>query len=339
MALSFTLDQSRARQPDCREVWTQDPEPKGFAGTTILLATFNGEAFLPAQLQSLAQQTDTAWRLLVRDDGSTDATREILTAFATRQGRGSVRILEDGAGRLGVLGSFMALLAAAPCSARYAFCDQDDVWRPEKLARAAAAMADSPPSTPTLYCARQQIVDSTLHPLGLSPDIAREPGFGNALVQNIATGCTIVMNHAARHAVLAEAPPPNTLHDWWSYLTVSGAGGRVIFDPEPVVLYRQHRANAVGATPNTLRRAAYAMLRGPQPLLEQMMAQAHALEAHPALTADARDAVAHITSLPRAGRLNRLAALRRAGVYRQRIVEHLLLHLWVALGRPPGRSA
>jgi glycosyltransferase involved in cell wall biosynthesis len=301
--------------------------------TCILLATYNGEAFLPAQLDSLLGQEDATWRLLWRDDGSTDTTLAQMAAFTHRAGPRRVRRLEEPSGRLGVLRAFMALLAAAPMDAAHvAFCDQDDVWLPGKLARARKVLAALPSTQPALYCARQQLVNAALHPIGLSPLPTHPPGFGNALVQNIATGCTIVMNAAARRAVLAAPPPPaGMLHDWWCNLVVTGVGGEVAFDPEPQILYRQHGGNAIGAPVATLVRARMALRRGPGAFLRQMAAHLDALAGYLMLNPAAREAVEILRGLRGAGPLRRLALLRQAGVYRQGRLEDVLLHLWITL--------
>jgi hypothetical protein len=301
--------------------------------TCILLATYNGEAFLPAQLDSLLGQEDATWRLLWRDDGSTDATVAQMVAFTQRAGPGRVRRLEEPSGRLGVFGTFMALLAAVPVDADYvAFCDQDDVWLPGKLARARKVLAKLPSTRPALYCARQQLVNAALQPIGLSPLPVRPPGFGNALVQNIATGCTVVMNAAARRAVLAAPPlPAGMAHDWWRYLVVTGVGGEVAFDPEPQILYRQHGGNAIGAPVSALFRARAALRRGPGAFLRQTATHLDVLAGCLMLNPAAREAVEILCGLRGAGPLRRLALLRRAGVYRQGRLEDALLHLWVAL--------
>lgn len=303
----------------------------------ILLATYNGARFLPEQLDSLLAQQEASWRLLWRDDGSTDGTRALLEAFARRTGRAAEAMTPPG--RAGALGSFMHLLAAAPEGGHHAFCDQDDVWLPGKLARAQAALADMPEAQPALYCSRQRLVDAALRPTGLSPLPRRPLGFRNALVQNVVTGCTLVLNDAARRLVLAAPPPPpGTMHDWWCYLLVSGAGGRMCFDPEPGLLYRQHGANAVGTQASLLRRGVAAFTRGPERFLAVFSAHVERLlAAAPLLTAEARetlDLVAPLLALPRR---ERLGQLRRSGLYRQGVAEDAVLRLWLLM--PPGGVA
>lgn len=311
-------------------------EPAGLPRVSILLATYGGEAFLAEQLASLAAQAGVDWRLLWRDDGSADRTVPIMDAFAAAQPPGRVERLAEPAGRCGATRSFLALLAAAPDDGRlYAFCDQDDVWLPGKLARAADRLAATDGAIPTLYCARQQLVGPALEPRGLSPGLRRPPGFRNALVQNIATGCTIVLNARARGLILDSPPPPEgSLHDWWCYLLVTGAGGTVLWDDEPVILYRQHGANTVGASSSASTRLQRALRRGPGAFLSRMTTQARALEGARHLTEEAQLTLAAVRDLQSGSPVGRLAAWRKAGLYRQGRLEDLLLRAWIALGRP-----
>ncbi|MBI0434614.1 glycosyltransferase [Roseomonas sp. KE0001] len=311
----------------------------------VLLATYNGAAHLEAQLASIAAQQPVDWRLLWRDDASRDATPELLRSFAEGEGAGRVTRITGPQGRAGAAGSFMALLAAAPEAGAYAFCDQDDVWLPGKLARALRRLEEVPPGQPALYCARQRLVDAALRPIGLSPVPPKPPAFRNALVQNIVTGCTAVLNPAARRLMLAApAVPPGSLHDWWSYLMVTGAGGTVIFDPEPALLYRQHGGNAVGSPASAGRRAVAALQRGARAFLTLFQAHLAALDrARPLLTPDSRVLLDLLRPLPELSPLARCRRLRRAGLYRQGRLEDLMLRLWFLLeapaALPPGRAS
>src|SRR5437763_17125550 len=96
----------------------------------ILLATFNGAKYLPELLSSLEGQSRADWRLIVRDDLSSDASPAILDAFAERHA-GRVDVLRDERGRLGSVANFAALMevSAAPY---FMFCDQDDIWLSSK---------------------------------------------------------------------------------------------------------------------------------------------------------------------------------------------------------------
>ncbi|MFC7473450.1 glycosyltransferase [Dankookia sp. GCM10030260] len=305
------------------------------------MAVRNGARFLPEQLDSLSDQAGPPLSLLWRDDGSEDASAEVIGAWA-RQTGAAARRLDQPEGRLGAARGFLALLAAAPDDAPFfAFCDQDDVWLPAKTARAVAALDAVPPGIPALACARQRLVDAALRPLGESSLPGRPPGFGNAIVQNIATGCTIVLNPAARALLLAAPPPPpGSMHDWWAYILVTGAGGRVLFDPEPALLYRQHGGNTIGADPPLLDRLSRALRRGPRGFTAMVGAHLDCLAAvEPLLAEEARRVLVLLRGMRGRGPLGRLRLARQAGLYRQSRVQDLAMAAWFALAPlPPARG-
>jgi len=299
--------------------------------TVILMATYNGAAHLGEQLRSLREQTDTNWILVTRDDHSTDGTADILARFASACEPGKVVIIPNGPERLVFLANFMTLLAHAPIGARYAFCDQDDVWLPNKLMRAVKAFRGYPNHVPVLYCSRQVIVDETLARLDLSPDVPRPPSLSNALVQNIATGNTILINEAARRDILATPAPANSFHDWWSYLVVTAVGGAVIFDRRPSILYRQHGLNAVGARFRFWKRFAAFKRRGYAPFMRIFFAHSGALLEHPRLTMEAETLLRNVASLPKGSALRKIRLLIALNFYRQGHLENVALKLWLLL--------
>ena len=287
------------------------------AEVTVLLATYNGADFVQAQLHSLVAQHGVGWRLLWRDDGSTDATVSVVEAFA-RSLPGVVTRVREPAERIGVAASYHRLAHAAPADQVLAFCDQDDVWLPAKLARGLAALRAGAEDVPALYCARQLLVDSDLRPLGTSLAVRQTPDFSMALAANVATGCTVMLNPAAAALFRAAPPPVATLHDWWCHLLVLGAGGRVVVDPEPVVLYRQHGRNLIGAPHTAWRRALAALRRGPAAFMTVFRAQVKALNDHHALlTPQAGCLVTEIDAALQRGVLARTRALRRHRLRRQ----------------------
>jgi glycosyltransferase involved in cell wall biosynthesis len=198
----------------------------------ILLSTFEGERFLAPLLDSLLAQDHGSVEILVRDDGSTDGTLELLRSRGLDAERGE---------HVGFVQSFAALLARANAD-HVAFCDQDDVWLPDKLSRAIGRLEDV--SGPALYCGRLAVVDERVEPLGLSPLPRRGLSFANALVESQAAGCTIVLNRPARE-LLGEFPPEVVSHDWWAYLVLS-AFGEIVYDPHPAILFRKHKGQAFG---------------------------------------------------------------------------------------------
>jgi glycosyltransferase involved in cell wall biosynthesis len=300
----------------------------------ILLSAHNGERFLQEQLDSLVRQTHPAWVLFWRDDGSSDAALAILQRFETLAGKGRSRFVAR-SGALGAPGSYMALLASAwhEQFKYFAFADQDDVWFEDKIARGLAALSDVPPDLPALYCARQELVDEQLRHLGKSPALRREPGFPTALTQNIATGCTVLLNRAAVEVVLSIRAPENTLHDWWSYITVSAAGGRIISDDRTVLQYRQHDGNLVGSPLGTLRRGVAALRRGPGPFMALFRRHVTALLAHSDLLTDsARADLVIIARALAGGPIAKLRALSLPGLRRQTWLENLVFRIWFLLG-------
>ncbi len=298
----------------------------------VLLASYQGARFLPEQLASLARQSGEDWHLYWRDDGSSDGSPALLGAFAPER---SVAVAGP-PGRLGAAGSFFALLAAAvadPENDFFAFCDQDDVWREDKLARAREALEILPAQRPALYCARARLVDAALRPRGALPPFRGSTRFPAALIENIAVGCTMVLNRAAAELIVESRKPPETLHDWWSYLLVSAVGGFVFTDAEAVLLYRQHGDNAVGAPGSRLRRALAALRRGPGPFMARFRAHLAGLAANAALLpAPVADEVAALARALDGGLRGRLRLLFWPGLARRTRLETLLLRLWLLIG-------
>lgn len=210
---------------------------------TVLLSTFNGTAFLQQQLDSLYAQTYPQIRILARDDGSSDTTRRILER---EQASGRVELLA-GHDNMGAAASFFELLRqAARTQTRYvAFCDQDDVWLPEKLSRAVAVLSANHDGRAAMYCSRLEIVDTNLAHLGYTPEQKRL-GFGNALIESVAVGCTIVLDRKAIDLICESMPARVLVHDWWCYLVLS-CFGEVVFDRDALIKYRQHGNNSFGA--------------------------------------------------------------------------------------------
>jgi glycosyltransferase involved in cell wall biosynthesis len=212
----------------------------------VLLSTYNGAPYLAAQLDSLKAQEGVVVDLHVRDDGSVDETLAVLARYADTWPK--LASVQSGP-NLKPAGSFLELLRTAPAVADYyAFCDQDDVWLPDKLARATAALKDE--AGPALYCSNVTCVADDLSVIGV-PFQNDDARLQHLLFENIAYGCTTVINRAARELIVARLPDPAAIvmHDWWAAMAVA-ACGTVRYDPQPRILYRQHGANAYGADVN-----------------------------------------------------------------------------------------
>ena len=219
----------------------------------VLLATRDGAAHLDGQLASIWAQSDDNFRVVARDDGSQDDTERILERHAAAQGE-RMRIVESGEPTRSAAGNFSRLMAAS--DAPYvAFCDQDDVWLPDKLSRSRQAMAALercfPADAPLLVHSDLEVVDDQLAVLSrsfwryqkLDPATARR--LHRLLVQNVVTGCTCLLN---RSLVARGTPVPADaiMHDWWLALVACAFGG-IGAIPQPTVRYRQHGGNDTGA--------------------------------------------------------------------------------------------
>lgn len=220
----------------------------------VLLATYCGERFLMPQLRSIARQTHHDWILHASDDGSMDSTPQILRQFACATGQGKTTVRRGP--RRGLVANFLSLACDPDISADYyAFCDQDDVWHPEKLERSLAWLRCVQHGAPALYCSRTVLVDADDAEIGISPLFAKPPTFANALVQNIAGGNTMVFNRAACELLRqAGSSVDAVFHDWWTYMLIAGAGGQIFYDPVPSLRYRQHDSNVVGSRSDALAR-------------------------------------------------------------------------------------
>ena len=221
------------------------------ARLTILMATYNGERYLCDQLRSFARQTYTDWDLWVSDDGSIDHTIDIIHDFASSQKNEHFVAVIDGP-HLGFVSNFLNLASSCQDGSEfYAFSDQDDIWENDKLERAVRWLETIPAEVPALYCSRTEIVDEDARPTSpptLSPLMTITPSFENALVQSIAGGNTMVFNRSAKKLIDdfgGQVPVPS--HDWWLYLIITGVNGKVYYDPNPSLMYRQHGKNVVGS--------------------------------------------------------------------------------------------
>ena len=115
----------------------------------ILMGCYNGAEYLSEQLDSLESQTHTNWRLYASVDGSTDGTLEILQAYQAKWGVDKL-IIRQGS-RQGFCKNFLSLACDPSIKADYyAFCDQDDVWLPEKIKAAVSYLSKKQQATSTL---------------------------------------------------------------------------------------------------------------------------------------------------------------------------------------------
>jgi glycosyltransferase involved in cell wall biosynthesis len=298
------------------------------------MATYNGAAFLDEQFVSLHAQSHPWIDIVISDDGSTDGTRQILGKWEEKWEKGRF-LVRRGPGR-GFAENFRSLIIDPAIDAGYfAFCDQDDLWEPEKLEIAVSRLSGVASGMPALFCSRTLTITEAGEAVGASPLFAKRPSFRNALVQSLAGGNTMVFNLSA-HSLMQRASVRSGFvsHDWWAYLLVSGAGGEVFYCRRPLVRYRQHGSNQVGA--NTSMQARYSrlkrMLRGQ--FREWSDENLAGLEANADLLApEALLILARFREARRAPLPRRLLDLGRSGVYRQTVSGNIGLYAAVLMKR------
>ncbi len=217
----------------------------------VVLPTYNGAAYLAEQVASIHRQTLRPQRLLVRDDGSTDGTLELIRRLEQRYGDW-LRVLSAD-GNLGCIGNVNRLLAAT--TAPYvALADQDDVWLSHKLERSLELLqgleATCGAELPLLVHSDLELIDEagvSLHTTYFQRQHldADRVAPADLAISNVVTGCTVLCNRALLSQALP-IPKRALMHDWWLAL-VASAFGRVESLADVSVRYRQHSSNVLGA--------------------------------------------------------------------------------------------
>jgi glycosyltransferase involved in cell wall biosynthesis len=299
----------------------------------ILMATYNGGRYLDEQLHSIVLQTHRNWVIVVSDDGSRDNTLEIIERCRHRVGGERVRLLKGPGG--GFAANFLSLSSSSSIDADFfAFCDQDDIWRPRHLERALIWLQDIPAERPALHCGRTNLIGDDGVSFGASPIFDKPPTFHNALVQSLAGGNTMVFNAAARSLLRQAGPQTIVSHDWWAYMLISGAGGQVCYTTEPSVDYRQHDGNLIGANTSwrdrqhRIKRMLSGHFKGWNELNLAALERCQALLTEPHRQVLRRFAEARQASLPK-----RCLGVVRSGVYRQTWLGNLGLAAATLLGK------
>lgn len=216
--------------------------------TSILLATYNGKQYLNEQLNSLVSQTHINFEIIAKDDFSSDNTIKILKFY-------NVKIL-DTKEKLGVKGSFSSLLNYAienTNSEYFMFCDQDDVWENDKVEKTLVKMQEMEKEfgdIPLLVHTDLKVVDEKLNTINSSfmnfQNInPMKNKFNNLLMQNIITGCTVMINRKLAQKCLP-IPDYAMIHDSWIGL-VASKFGKIGYMNEGTIKYRQHTSNTIGA--------------------------------------------------------------------------------------------
>lgn len=209
----------------------------------VMMSTYNGEKYLKEQLDSILNQECVDVNLLIRDDGSSDNTIEIIESYQIEYP--NITLIKEK--NEGVIASFMDVLFVAPECSYYAFADQDDVWDKDKLICGIRSIIKANKDK-CLYFCKKRIVDDRLRCMKQSDVYVRDTSLGCALLNSVAAGCTMVFDNSFMK-ILRMYRPENTrisMHDAWIY-RVAAAVGYVIYDDIPHMYYRQHGNNVEGA--------------------------------------------------------------------------------------------
>lgn len=208
----------------------------------VLLGTYNGEKYLEEQLQSIYGQSYEGISVLVRDDGSKDGTLDILEKYHVEKDLNYHK-----GENVGAFPNFYKLIKMAPKSDYYAYCDQDDIWKKEKIEIAVEKLKGYD-ELPAMYFCNNTIIDKKK----MEITGTKKKNFSNAnnlhlaTVRNICQGCTCVFNHKLMELLKVTSDSNTFPHDWWSYVVCLSVGGVVIADSNSYLLYRQHENNVIG---------------------------------------------------------------------------------------------
>ena len=204
----------------------------------VLLSTYNGEKFLEQQIRSILNQKDVEVRILIRDDGSSDNTINLIKKIDDKR----IKIMEGE--NIGATESFFELIRLSGDSDYYSFADQDDVWDSDKLITGIESIKDY--NIPAIYSSTTRLVDADLKYISV-PKLNPKTELTSALVKNYVAGCTAVFNKKLMMLLRQCQKPVAPFHDWWINIVSLSVGGVSIYDSIPHMSYRQHEGNVVGA--------------------------------------------------------------------------------------------
>lgn len=219
----------------------------------VLMSTYNGMAYIEEQIESILSQKNCDVHLLVRDDGSTDATLDILKSY---EKKGSLTLISDNI-NLGPAKSFLKLLEMAPDDGYYAFSDQDDCWNSDKLERALEMLTQAEENNmPSVYYSNSDVVDQNLNSTGKKVYSGKQkPTLERVLCGYGIQGCTMVLNKALRDIFLSVDMSKERIgmHDFFLCDLCMVCGGEILYDDFSTMKYRQHESNVVGYDVNATR--------------------------------------------------------------------------------------
>ncbi len=216
---------------------------KKLSSVAVLLSSYNGEKYIEEQIESILDQKDVDLALIIRDDSSTDNTRNVLKSYMTN----SRITIKYGVNRLGASQSFLSLLK---CSAKYDYIslsDQDDIWPESKLKEAIKQIEqNNTKKEPVVYASSVYLCDTKGDVFSVWKSKPKKK-FSEAIFQNSLMGNTIVFNKEFCSLLNSfDLPKRLIMHDWWIYLTATMLNAKILYDETPRNKHRQHPKNTVG---------------------------------------------------------------------------------------------
>ena len=209
----------------------------------VLLSSYNGQKYIREQINSILNQKNVEVELIVRDDGSTDGTLSILEDYKNK----CINFSYYQGQNLGPAFSFLDLIKHAPDAAYYSLADQDDIWEEDKLFSGIQMLKKKKGEVPLLYHCNTRVVNKDLEFIRNGKKDIRVKSKYSSLMENRATGCTMIFNVPAKELINSCDPTYVSMHDTWIYLIISFFGV-VIYDIRPHMSYRQHGNNVIGAS-------------------------------------------------------------------------------------------
>lgn len=307
----------------------------------ILLASYNGERYIGEQLDSLLAQSCQDFVCYIHDDGSTDHTVGILQKYTAVYP--DKFVLLEGHSCGGAARNFMYLLSRVEAD-YYFFCDQDDVWKEDKvevLYQCCKEAENGNPAVPSLVFSDLCVVDENLRTIApsfmkynkLNPyDLRLE----KLIVQNVAPGCVCAFNRALREESLKlEDVGAIYLHDWWVVIAVA-ATGKIAYIDKPLVYYRQHSGNEIGALQDTgvkrlfqlfVQFATFAHIEETRAANQRRVQRAGQLRYLEIKNIRYKEMIDEISRFYRYSKIKRIAVFLKYGVHRNK--RDLWMYLWL----------
>jgi glycosyltransferase involved in cell wall biosynthesis len=244
----------------------------------IVIAVYNGEQYISEQLRSITESTgyDKIQKIIVTDDNSSDRTMEIIAKLNIPK----VEVVKNNPSLSGPSYNFINGLKFTVSDYVF-FCDQDDFWLPDRIAKYCQLIPQLKPKYPGIIYSDLLVVDSDLNTINGSfyahENISKKWGkeLNNLWLQNCSPGCTMLLNRSAKNKLIETYSSSAIMHDWWVFLYASLYRNALFLD-QTTLMYRQHDNNAVGASRGFKLIALFKKHKASKTNLNKAFAQARA---------------------------------------------------------------